>query len=371
MPKAKLALKRLTASDLTLFEWHFRNRNAGNQKAINLNRNVFVDALYPALPDAAVEHEGRLPLDLTIIGPGGKGEVNLQRKIIKFGAYKNWRLNGEFIYNPEEDPDRFNELRPDDVALFEFVGRVVPASARMVLVGKNYAYDTALYTALDGLLGESKMLPLSAEQLTRLVDGGSVPLQHPVRLLAIDEVLEDAAQGGAVGLEKLWKGIGRQRLSQEALQRARRNAEDIGRMGEELVAAYFERQLEQGRIGSYHWASNENAVAPYDFKVSIEEEHRLIDVKSTTGGFDRKLHISINELRQIADGEERYDLWRLYELNEVRAKVRVAENVREVCAVVVKAVKKLPVGVLPDSFSVDPAYFQFGEDFIIDTFDES
>ena len=45
----KLALKRLTASDLTFFEWHFKNRNVGNQKAINLNADVFSDQLYPAL----------------------------------------------------------------------------------------------------------------------------------------------------------------------------------------------------------------------------------------------------------------------------------------------------------------------------------
>ena len=70
MPKTKLALKRLTASDLTLFEWQFRNRPAGNQKAINLNRNVFIDILYPALPEVAEDHDGRLPLDVTIYGPG-------------------------------------------------------------------------------------------------------------------------------------------------------------------------------------------------------------------------------------------------------------------------------------------------------------
>ena len=45
----KLALKRLTASDLTFFEWQFKNRNAGNQKAINLNADVFSNQLYPAL----------------------------------------------------------------------------------------------------------------------------------------------------------------------------------------------------------------------------------------------------------------------------------------------------------------------------------
>jgi hypothetical protein len=27
-----------------------------------------------------------------------------RRKTVKFDAYKNWRLNGEFIHNPAEEP---------------------------------------------------------------------------------------------------------------------------------------------------------------------------------------------------------------------------------------------------------------------------
>jgi len=46
----KLAVKRLTTSDLTFFEWHFKNRPAGKQKAINLNADVF-NELYPTLRD--------------------------------------------------------------------------------------------------------------------------------------------------------------------------------------------------------------------------------------------------------------------------------------------------------------------------------
>lgn len=99
----KLAAKRLTASDLTLFEWHYKNKNAGNQKAINLNANVFVDELFPVLPEIADRQDGRIPLDLQIYGPGHKELHNLQRKIIKIGSYKNWRLNGEFIHNPIDE----------------------------------------------------------------------------------------------------------------------------------------------------------------------------------------------------------------------------------------------------------------------------
>jgi hypothetical protein len=69
----RIAVKRLTASDLTLFEWQFRNRNAGNQKSINLNSDVFIKDLFPSLPDAASETNGRVPLDLYIYGPGHSG----------------------------------------------------------------------------------------------------------------------------------------------------------------------------------------------------------------------------------------------------------------------------------------------------------
>lgn len=125
----KLAVKRLTASDLTFFEWHFRNHNAGNQKAINLNADVFVDELYPALPELSID-SGKVPVDISVFGPNGKGLQNLQRKIVKFGTYKNWRLNGEFIYNPNEDPGRYNVLSPGDFAFLEFSGAALPASLK-------------------------------------------------------------------------------------------------------------------------------------------------------------------------------------------------------------------------------------------------
>ena len=104
-------MKRLTPSDLTFFKWHYENRNAGNQKAINLSRNVFIDKLYPSLPDIMTDRgDGKIPVTLYIYGPGLYDAYQLQRKIIKTGSYKNWRLNGEFIFNPEDIPERFNSL---------------------------------------------------------------------------------------------------------------------------------------------------------------------------------------------------------------------------------------------------------------------
>jgi hypothetical protein len=68
----KLALKRLTKSDLTIFEWHFRNRNAGNQKSINLNADVFVNELYLAVSTVALTNGNEMPVSVGIFGPGIK-----------------------------------------------------------------------------------------------------------------------------------------------------------------------------------------------------------------------------------------------------------------------------------------------------------
>ena len=142
---SKLGLKRLTASDLTFFEWHFRHRNAGNQKAINLNADVFRDQLYPSVDVIARDRQNKLGVDLWIAGPGAAKPVNLQRKIIKGPTYKNWRLDGEFIYNPADEPDRFNILVPGDIALFGFEGELAPNTVTLVLVANTAEQDKSIF----------------------------------------------------------------------------------------------------------------------------------------------------------------------------------------------------------------------------------
>jgi hypothetical protein len=153
----KLALKRLTKSDLTIFEWHFRNRNAGNQKSINLNADVFVNELYPAVPRLALTNGNEMPVSVGIFGPGVKTELPLARKIIKGAAYKNWRLNGEFIFKPAGDPERFNVLLPGDLAVMEFAGEVQPTSLRMFLLASDLRSDAGVRARLNEILCDRSM----------------------------------------------------------------------------------------------------------------------------------------------------------------------------------------------------------------------
>lgn len=362
----KLALKRLTASDLTLFRWHFRNRPAGNQKAINLNAEIFISELYPALPELAHEFGGRLPLDLSIFGPGFSGLDNRQRKIMKHGSYKNWRLDGEFIDNLPDEPERYNALAPGDFAIFEFFGAPIPTAAKMVLLSRAIDADARLIQFLDSFLGSGSMVKLSVGGLEACLRVVSPAAEHPIWELEIEAAIEDAALGGLRGIARLNRQPGERRISYDELLRARRNMEQVGRLGEELLDRYFERMKNSGQIEDYRWVSDANAVSPYDFEV-FESRGELIyvDVKATAGDFERPLHISISELRKIADAAERYDIYRIYGASSEGASLRIVKNLRDFAQEVLKILATLPNGVLADGISVLPSSLPFEEEMLM------
>ena len=68
----KLAVKRLTASDLTFFVWHFRNQPAGNQKAINLNADVFGASYILRCPKRTKLNQAGFRWISTSMGPARK-----------------------------------------------------------------------------------------------------------------------------------------------------------------------------------------------------------------------------------------------------------------------------------------------------------
>ena len=364
--KSKIALKRLTASDLTLFEWHFKNRNAGNQKAINLNRKVFIDKLYPSVPEAIQERGGRIPLDLTIFGPGIKPSINLQRKIIKFKTYKNWRLDGEFIYNPAEDPERFNKLRDGDFALIEFSGAVIPVSSRLYLIGRDYPDDVNLYAALDHFLADKGMETVNNDMLEEIVKTAAVTEDHPIYGLILGDALEEAALGGAEGMERLWSKAVVHHLSPEAFQKAKRNAENVGFQGEEYTNIYFEELQKSKKIKAFTWVSIENAIAPYDFTViQLDGSSRFVDVKSTTRDFRANIHISLNELRSMAHENNIYDIYRVFSISESSAKLKIASDMKDFAQKVLSVLENLPLGTMADGISVKPDILSFSDEITI------
>ncbi len=364
--KRRLALKRLSASDLTLFECHYRTTPGAKQKAFNLDRAIFIDQLYPGLPDRLDIAKDRLPLDLSIYGPGTAGLHNLQRKVLK--QQKNWRLNGELIYSPENDSGRYLPLVKGDFAIIEFIGDTEPQSARMCLVAAAVSEDSDLHKLLNERYGSElsphkAMVPVSDE----VVESVSLVEDHPVRDFIEFDILEDAVLGGAESTKQLRRRRKARGVGREEFERARKSAERTGRLGEELLNAWFDHEKEKGGIPGFRWESDVNAIAPYDFLL-LEGENilRSIDAKSTSGGFDNRIHISVGELEEMAFGERPYDIFRLYSVKDAYARCRIAKNVGKFAQTILDSLSGLQEGVFIDGVSIEPCRLPFGDEFVID-----
>lgn len=366
----KLTAKKLTASDLTLFEWHFKNRNAGNQKAINLNADVFINTLYPILPELAVDRGGKIPLDLQIYGPGNAQLLNLQRKVIKIGSYKNWRLNGEFIYNPTDAPERFNVLIPGDIVIFEFNGIDIPSSAKAIFISNNLPIDKPLWAGFNALLGSRAMNAVSLSEVESIIHAAEPSSDHPIHELTVSKELEEIILTGQVDLKKLREKPSLRRISKEDLIRAKRNAEDKGRRGEELISSFLLGEHSTNKIKSFFWESDLNPIYPYDFYyINLSDEKIFVEVKSTEGEFERDFYISNNELKQAIDSPH-YHIFRVYNIQETKACLRICTDIKEIAKQVLDIFRSLPEGVKANGISISPKKLSFSDELLIQLKDE-
>lgn len=368
----KLAVKRLTASDLTFFEWHFRN-SASKQKAINLNADIFVEKLYPGLLDPASPR--RFPVDLYLYGPGLEGAYNLQRKILKSERAKNWRLNGEIVSNPDDSP-RFNTLAGDDFAIFDFNEGLSPESMKIVFIARAIPEDRDIHAYLNQLLAANGMIAISSSDLEDLVTQTTPNKDHPVHILTLntdvlDSDLEDVVLGGNRGRRRLLSRRTGRRLSREDLQKAKEIADRVGRWGEEYVNEYLTLLQREGRIRSFEWVADDNSISPYDFWVDDGTSKTLIDVKSTQGEFERELHTSLSELQVMGSGPEKYDIYRVFEIKDNTARLRICEDVGAFARNILEALGGFPPGVSLDSVSFSPTLLSVGDTITIELPEEA
>jgi hypothetical protein len=357
------AVKRLTRSDLTFFEYQFRRQNAGNQKSINLNADVFIDDIFPYARTIAAGQPHQFPVRLQIFGPGlRRTPDNKTRKVIAAGGnQKNWRLNGEFVPDPDDDPTRYRGLAAGDLAVFAFEeSRVqpVPESIALVLVSQAEAEDARVLTGLQAFLGSARMALLPPEVLGQV--SAASPVDHPIRELLdieMDVALEEAALGSTEAIRKLRTRPSTRRMSADALMKARASAEANGCKGEVLVNIYLQHAKAEGRINDFIWVSEENAISAWDFEViELDGTAIRVEVKATGGGFDRPIHISQNEVLAAAEaGAPRTDLFRVFAIGNDGGWIRVAKGIAPVCQSIVGAIAGLSAGITPEGYSIDVA----------------
>lgn len=353
----RIALKLLSQSDVTFFEAQFRRRANNRQKAINLNADVFTGEFYPDL-EAIGSAGPEIPVNLKLLGPVGFEPYRIARSITKSGeGYKNWRLDGEFVRDPDQEPNRFGWVEAGDIALMEFTGEPQPSSVTLLIVG---AADQALHRALHSLLQAKRktMRALSRSELATLVEHAGASAEHPIRLLLRDDELEadleEAAFGGAPAVAKL-RSRRIRRISAADMARARSNAELVGAEGEALLALYLDRLKQTGEIEDVMWVSRMDAAASWDFEVRRQDDVvERLDAKSTRGPFERPFHLSGAEVVAATEEGVRYGIARVFSLDADGAKVRFTSDIGSLARSIVAAVTALPNGVVPNSFSIDP-----------------
>ncbi len=354
---SRIAAKQLTASDLTFFAVQFHKPGQrSKQKAINLNSDIFVSRFYPGLRDRFAE----LHFGLTIIGPGAAPPYIVSRKALRTEGAKNWRLDGELINDPTDQPGRFDNLAEGDIAILAFEGSEQPQQVALVLVSATA--DAALHAAA------STLAAFQGRETMRAIDEGNIrallettrmayPTRHPFEPLLTADSIEEAIYGPAEAQEATAQTDGKGVvISPESIRRQATNAGETGQLGEEV----FERWLvSTDHIETdFEWVSQMYGRAAFDFEVSRprwETGPLYIDVKATRSSHDSMFHMSAAELRWAAR-QPGYRIARLSSLTANSADIRILSGVSELATSILRGLEaSLPRGVKVDSVAVPPA----------------
>ena len=365
----KLAIKKLKASDLSFFSAYLEENPTAKQKAFNLSAEVIEAQLYPDLSSViAGMPDQRSPVGLTFVGPGKAPPYFQMRKVLK--QQKNWRLNGEVVKAPEDDPTRFDDLRPGDIAIMEFSGAGAPNDVKVLLLSAGNAEDAKLHAVLDEAFSQA-MAVVSEEQIERVIQTAGPAADHPIRDWLDRNVLEEIGRGSAEAVQQLAQRRKSRGLTRGELQRAKSSAEAVGRLGEELLDYHLSNEHGTHAHATHVWVAEANAISPYDFDLTLHDGSKLqVDAKSTAGPFSNPIHLSLAEVQHALASGVPYSIYRLYEVTDTDAKVRVAHDIAAQLKPLQAALLALPVGVKIDSLSFNPDYFVFDTTEIAIQFDD-
>jgi hypothetical protein len=359
MTLIRTAIKKLTQSDLSLFKIHLK---LSKQKAINLNSNIFIELYFPSLSNSF----DNIHLPLTIIGPGDREQHTLSRKILRSQGSKNWRLNGEFIHNPEEDSVRYNSLCPDDYAVLMFEGTERPTAITMILVSRSENLDLhALISTEIQFIGKNTMVDISPQKLIDIFENRTFSNAITNALDCINSFNNDTIEDVLYGKKRFELVEQRSthsfpRLTHEQLQRQMQVAQETGRFGEEIFRTWL---LDNGQIEEkFKWTLNESARSPYDYEILSpfwlpQTEKIYLDVKTTRSNFDQPFHMSYSEIK-FASLCDNYRIARIFNLDLISKKICILNGISELANQLLDTFSALPKEVGVDSISLVPSQFQ-------------
>ena len=401
-----VVLKRLTlASDLGWFHSVFHGHGlVTKQKAITLTKGV-MNEIWPSLKTRQDAYEaakdamkvaqdlgpvgkhfldaekakahavGTIPIHLELHGPGGKPAMHMERIIAL--QDKNWRLNGDFIMDPTDDPGRFYPIMQEgDLALIGFDGAEWPTSATVVLISQ--AADTALWNGLQGSVtkGINPMIQVDKEALLSLSDMHGLPSGHIIRVMAGGPAVQTPASPavtpspvapqaqslkpksepkpstppkpkapiggpppaipGAAGaaifspLTPQPNAAPTPKTSPTQLSERLVTTSKTGVLGEQMVDAYLSRHGSPD-APAHNWVSQQFAEHPYDFEMLTASGSvaAVIDAKATSGGWTGEFYMSVSELTYAAASHVPYHIYRLSAVGPMGAELRISGDIRD------------------------------------------
>ena len=266
----------------------------------------------------------------------------------------------------DKEEERFSILRPGDYAVMVFEGEQVPLDLDIVFVARSLPSDDALCKAIERFIppiGRQSMKALTAIDIQALAEEGNLHANHFLRTLVIDDDLIEAAQGMDSAAQRFMTRVGRKvRIDKETLLKARAQGDAIGELGESLVDIYLDGRLQTKQLKSFVWLARVNAISPMDFEAtSSSGDTESVEVKTTSGDFERPFHVSLSELREAVTGKRVYRIYRVYDASSEGAQMRISNDFKSLAQSILTAFQQLPEGVVPDSVTVAPKLLSFGK----------
>jgi hypothetical protein len=226
------------------------------------------------------------------------------------------------------------------------------------LLDKKHRLDNIKATIYHSpIISVNKAYGFGYYQFTLIGQGDWKDLASPDEIeREIEDILKPADKDGNSGDKK---------QSKEEYNKALDDAKKTGELGEKLVNDFLEKNKAGGAILDYKWESENNPGAPFDFwLMDLAQAEVFVDAKSTKGRFESELHISYSELCKMSESN-RYIIYRVYEVDETSAKLRVSENMSEFAKAILKYSEGFPCGVIIDGIVLKPANIGLWEKIVI------
>lgn len=343
-------VKRLMSSDISIFEDH---SSISRERSIRLPHNIFVERFYPSLKSKLKN----LVLPIVIIGPKGGKPYLLTRKIQRSHTSDDWVLSGEPIYDPTDEPQRFSKVKAGDLAVIGFDGHGLPEEITCIIISQ--VDDLLLFenvVSTVNLPEQGTGISISAAEIEHMRNQSlsAYPLNHPFNHLiegdGFPQFRDDQQAEPSIKNNPLDPLLPKRLYRRLQTEYERRwNSEQM--LYDWLISTgHTEDQIE--------WTSVSHARAPYDFKVNNPGwnpnlTEAFIDVKTTSGLFERDFHASLAELR-FAASSDNYKIARIYECHEQQPKFKLLDGLASIANEVLTQIQQFPKSITPDSFRISP-----------------